>query len=140
MRNRAKCKICKEILESFHEFDYVKCKCDEISISGGNIRYECAAKNWDNFLRIDDAGNEIKIKIKEEKEDDGLGKTTSKVIENKNPKPSKRDYVEMINKMIEDIENLPQQAMLTPINHYDFCSLLLLLSEIFKSDLVPDLD
>jgi hypothetical protein len=50
----------------------------------------------------------------------------------------------MLDKMIEDIENLPEKAMLTPINHYDFCSLIILLSSIFKSDLdsdlVPDTD
>ncbi len=136
MRNRAKCKLCKETLESFHEFDYVKCKCDEISISGGNTRYECAAKNWDNFLRIDDSGNEIPIKV----EIDGLDKTNLKVSKNLKSKPSKEDLISMLDKMVEDIENLPQNAMLTPVNHYDFCSLIILLSSIFKSDLVPDTD
>lgn len=133
MRNRAKCKLCNEILESFHEFDYVKCKCDEISISGGNIRYECGAKNWDNFLRIDDAGNEIKIKVKKDDLEQPIFEG-----ETKNPKPSKEDLIEMLDKMIENIENLPHQAMLTPINHYDFCSLLILLSSLFKSDTQED--
>lgn len=135
MRNRAKCKLCKEILESFHEFDYVKCKCDEISISGGTVRYECAAKDWNNFLRIDDAGNEIPIKVK----DDGLDKNL-KATRNLNSKPSKNDLISMLDKMVEDIENLPEKAMLTPINHYDFCSLIILLSSIFKSGLDSDLE
>lgn len=64
MRNRAKCKLCGDILESFHEFDYQTCKCNEISISGGLIRYECAAKDFSNFLRVDDEGNEIVPTIK----------------------------------------------------------------------------
>jgi hypothetical protein len=63
MRNRAKCKLCGDILESFHEFDYQTCKCNEISISGGLIKYECAAKDFANFLRVDDEGNEIVPKI-----------------------------------------------------------------------------
>ncbi len=139
MRNRAKCKLCKEILESFHEFDYVKCKCDEISISGGNIRYECAAKNWSNFLRIDESGNEIPIRVKDDSLDENL-----KASKDFQSKPSKQDLISMLDKMVEDIENLPDKAMLTPINHYDFCSLIILLSSIFKSgldsDLVPDAD
>ena len=59
MRNRAKCKLCGDIIESFHEFDHVICKCDQIAISGGQVKYECAARSFDNFLRIDDEGNQI---------------------------------------------------------------------------------
>ncbi len=54
MKNRAKCKKCHSVLESFHEFDYITCKCGEIAISGGNQKLECYANDWSNFLRVDD--------------------------------------------------------------------------------------
>ena len=36
MRNRAKCKLCSSVIESYHRYDEVSCKCGEINISGGN--------------------------------------------------------------------------------------------------------
>jgi hypothetical protein len=41
----------------------VTCKCGEISISGGQHKFEALAKNWDHFVRFDDNGNEFKPKI-----------------------------------------------------------------------------
>ena len=68
MRNRAKCKLCNTIIESFHQHDYVKCKCDEIAVDGGPDGCRVMAKNWDNFLRVDDSGKEYPIKVKEKEE------------------------------------------------------------------------
>lgn len=50
-------------------------------------------------------------------------------------KPSRQEIVEMIDEMINNIERLPPGAMLQPINHYDYCSLLILLSVFLKSEL-----
>lgn len=124
MRNRAKCKLCQSTIESFHDLDYVACKCSEISVSGGS-KMECAARSWENFLRVDDLGNEIIIKVKEK-----LSEERSETIS----KPSKKDLINILEEMIKNIENLPQIAMSTPINHYDFVSALLLLSSIFKAE------
>jgi len=114
MRNRAKCKLCHSIIESFHSGDYVSCKCDEISVSGADS-LNCAAKNWSNFMRVDDEGNEIVVSVKE------------------NVKPDKDDLLKMLDEMIKSYENLPSAAMQSPINHYDFASALLLLSEILRA-------
>jgi hypothetical protein len=64
MRNRAKCRLCGDILESFHEFDRVDCKCDEIGISGGNIRPDVFYKNKENFIRVYDNEEVPIIEIK----------------------------------------------------------------------------
>lgn len=56
MRNRAKCKNCDSILESFTLYDYVECSCGGIAIDGGSYRLNAYARNWENFLRIDDDG------------------------------------------------------------------------------------
>ena len=54
MRNIAKCKLCSSIIESKHRHDYVSCLCGEISIDGGNDYHKCFAKDWRNFVRVDD--------------------------------------------------------------------------------------
>lgn len=129
MKNKAKCKKCKSIIESFHATDYVLCSCGEISVDGGDA-LRCTSKDWENFLRVDDEGNEIIPKI--------IDKTDSKSNEEssqfKQPATSKKELMNLLDEMIQNIEKLPQQAMTTSINHYDFVSLLILLSTIFRSD------
>jgi hypothetical protein len=125
MRNRAKCKLCSSILESFHQHDFVTCKCGEISIDGGQSFFKASAKDFKNFLRVDDIGNEIIVTVKDEV------KTEEKTIEEVKP-PTKAEKLQMLDEMVKSIEGLPQQAMTLPINHYDFYSALLLLSSILK--------
>jgi hypothetical protein len=50
-------------------------------------------------------------------------------------KPNKKDLLNEIKEMIQSIEKLPPHAMIAPITHYDYWSMLLLLSAILKSDL-----
>jgi hypothetical protein len=142
MKNRAKCKLCQSIIESFHEFDYVSCKCGQISITGGNIRLQTFAHDYKNFLRVDDENNEIVVSVEGDDKikaipvmGDGPGNTPISSIpgfENYG-KPTKDDLLKELDAMIQTIESLPPNAMSTPINHYDFCSLLILLSAILKS-------
>ncbi len=115
MRNRAKCKACESIIESLNNRDTCTCKCGQISVSGGD-RFGCAAINWANFLRVDDEGNVIVPEVKEK------------------PEPTKEDFLQALDEMIKRIEDMPQQAMVVAINHYDFISLLILLSSIFKAE------
>lgn len=129
MRNRAKCKLCGDILESFHRHDYVTCKCGEISIDGGNDYYKASAKNFENFLRVDDEGNEIIVTLKEENKDSTLE------LENESlPRPTKKEIYELLKGLKEDYEKLPEQAMSLPISHYDMYSLLLILTELLKDE------
>ena len=115
MRNRAKCKACESIIESLSINDEVTCKCGQISVSGGEL-LGCAAINWGNFLRVDDEGNVIVPVVKE-----------------KAP-VTKDDLLNALDEMIKRIEEMPSQAMIVAINHYDFVSLLILLSSIFRSE------
>ena len=127
MRNRAKCKLCKSVIESFHEFDYVDCLCGEISIHGGNVKLGCSAKDFSNFLRVDDLDNEIIVKTKTiDEKDQETSKEEQRV-------PTKEELIDLLDDMIKNIENLPNSAMYTPINHADYCCGLILLRAIFKS-------
>jgi hypothetical protein len=115
MRNRAKCKACESIIESKYLTDHVVCKCAQISVFGGD-QLNCSAINWDNFLRVDDEGNIIVPTIKEPK------------------KVTREDFLNALDEMIRRIEEMPSNAMVVAINHYDFVSLLILLSSIFRSE------
>lgn len=121
MRNRAKCKLCNSIIESFHPTDLVLCSCGEISVDGGDA-LRCSAKNWNHFLRIDENDKEIQVSI--------IDEDVKQIYKT----PSKEDLLKILDDMIQNIEKLPPSAMTTPITHYDFCSALLLLSSIFRSD------
>ncbi len=126
MRNRAKCKLCKDILESFHQFDLVQCKCGEISISGGNNQFQCAAKNWINFLRLDDDDNEVSVKVKGDIKEEPIKEEVSF-------KYTRDQQLDMLESMLKNIEDLPKHVMDTPINHYDFYSYLLVVLSILKT-------
>jgi len=125
MKNRAKCKLCNDIIESFHDQDYVECTCGEIAVSAGN-KMQCGSRDWSNFIRVDDLGNEIVVTIKEMSSD-------VKPLDIPLNKPDKKELLGMLSDMINNIENLPQHAALAPITHYDFASALLLISELFKA-------
>jgi hypothetical protein len=118
MRNRAKCKHCSSIIESFLTHDYIECKCGEIAVSGGEAM-KCAARNWENFIRIDDAEKEIYITVKE-------------LTEDKEPGLTKKELIDMLSAMSKSFQRLPDSAMSLPITHYDYASLLILLSAIFE--------
>jgi hypothetical protein len=131
MKNRAKCKICQSIIESMHSTDLVLCKCGAISLDGGDAM-RCAANDWSNFLRVDDEGNEIIIKIQNIE-----NATQSQNEQNLSSEPQKlkrENLIKMLEEMIASIERLPTHAMQSPISHYDLVSSLLLISEIFKAD------
>lgn len=127
MRNRAKCKKCNDVIESFHSSDYVECKCGSIGLDGG-IAMKCFAKDWEIFRRVDDHDNEIIPTIKDK--DSEMIST----IVNNTEKPSKKEMLSMLKDMITSIESLPSNAMSQPITHYDYLSLLLLISAILSSD------
>lgn len=112
MKNKAKCKLCLSVIESLDEKDYVTCKCGEISVDGGSS-LRCAAKNFDNFIRVDDEGNEIIVKVRE--------------------KYGKSDLINLLDDYIEKLESLPPQAMHTAVNHYDLVTVLILIQGIFKA-------
>lgn len=130
MRNRAKCRLCNEIIESFHRGDYVSCKCDEIAVSGGNEKLEVFAKNWANFMRVDDEGNEIIIAV-EEKKDASITEATKESLTL--PPVTHDDFVKMLEEFCQNIENLPADAKFSSVTHVDLVSVLRILVDIFRS-------
>jgi hypothetical protein len=139
MRNRAKCRLCGSIIESFHSTDFVVCKCDEIAVDGGSA-FRCSAKDWSNFLRVDDEGNEIVVNVQDLNRHE-----KQEMVPYPNDNPRKEgdvkllyktrcdELLEQLDMMIKNIEDLPQRAMMEPVNHYDLASSLMLISALFRS-------
>lgn len=113
MRNRAKCVKCSDIIESLTSQDHVVCSCGAIEVFGGQDKMGCVAKDWGDFLRVDDNGNEIKPKIV-----DG--------------KPDKEQLLSIMNEMISKIEEMPPMALSVSVNHYDLLSVLYWLRSMFS--------
>jgi hypothetical protein len=126
MKNRAKCKKCNSIIESFHSTDYVMCQCGEISVYEGDA-LKCAAKDYSNFIRVDENGNEIIVKVV-----DRESNTNPDTIA-QSPKPTRTDMLDMLDEMIRNVEKMPSHALQQPINHYDYLSLMLLLSSLLRA-------
>lgn len=127
MKNRAKCKLCQSVIESFHSMDYVSCKCGHISVDGGDAM-RCSAIDWSNFMRVDDEGNEIIVKVKN---DDDVKRLY--IEGERQEKLSKDRMLEMLEEMIKSYESLPENAKRSPVTHYDLISVLLLFSSIFRA-------
>lgn len=127
MRNRAKCKLCESIIESFHATDYVTCKCGHISIYGGHQEYKASAIDWKNFLRVDDEGHEIVVKVKDKEESEEIV-----TIEAEPKKLTKEDLIKELGMMIKNIEELPQNALQLPITHYDYLCGLMIIKAILE--------
>lgn len=148
MKNKAKCKLCESTIESYTVNDYVECKCGEIAVCGGSYKYEVYAKNFDNFLRIDELGNIFPITVKQiteistdekKEENEAHTDTTQEDTQQKEKKTlyestaTKQEVIEMLQELNSRIENLPTEARLQPINHYDFQSILLLLISLARA-------
>ena len=126
MRNRAKCKLCEEVIESLTVHDYVRCKCGEISIDGGRNYFKASAKNFHNFLRVDDEDNVVEVKLIDKSE------VEEKVVEEEHPprELSRQDKIDLVDGMLSYFDGLPQHAMLASPSQYDIQALYLLIKRI----------
>ncbi len=129
MKNRAKCKICLSVIESFHSMDYVVCKCGEIAVSEG-LAMRAHARDFNNLLRVDDEGNEVVVKVIEDNKEK---------VQDDSPKnkPTREELIAELDRLLETIDALPSNAMGTPITHYDFYCALFLLTTILKEEKKP---
>ena len=126
MRNRAKCKLCNDVLESFIQGDYVTCSCGDVTI-GPHLYAE--ARDWATFVRVDDNDHEIPVQYQDKRQHQD-----QKINEDKEThKPSREELIRMLDELVKSYDNLPQQAMNAPVSHADQLSLLMLVSSLFKS-------
>lgn len=109
MRNRAKCKLCNEIIESLALTDLQFCSCKEIGVEGGTTLYRTYAKDYKNFLRVTDDDKEIEVKVKTKDEE--------------NRPLSKEEKLNELNYFIEKLESLDSQALSAHASNYDILTI-----------------
>jgi hypothetical protein len=126
MRNRAKCKLCNSVLESFGPDDFVTCSCGEIAIGP---KLYAAARSWSNFLRVDD--NDCEICVSYQENDNKKHNDVYK--EEQAHATTLEEFVSKLEDMIKTYKRLPEEAKNKPVTHADHMSLLMLLSSLFKS-------
>ncbi len=134
MRNRAKCNLCKYVIESFHCHDFVECKCKEIHVDGGPDFFRAGANDWKNFIRIDEDGNEIPIKIQivPDSEMPQVMHAPSANDQYAVKEPTRDDLLMMLKDAIDVYEKLPQSAMHHPVTHYDLLNAMMIIYAVLK--------
>ncbi len=120
MRNRAKCKLCGEVIESMHKHDYVVCKCGEIAVDGGQEYSRCVAAHKENFLKIDDEGNAVEIKHAAPLKAPNASSDVGFILE------------EVIKEAIVETERVIEYDSNARVTQFDVLSLLYLLKELAK--------
>lgn len=128
MKNRAKCRLCGDILESLTQFDVVECSCKEISIWGGEYELRCHARDFKNFLRIDDRGAERQVKYIEVHEEDQKNEASEPV-----PKAlTRQELIDEIDTLVQYISDYPPHKLHSACTYADLRDFVSLLSSVLK--------
>jgi len=135
MKNRAKCRKCGDIIESFHADDYVTCTCDEIAVDGG-AALRCYSRDWSNFVRVDDENNEIIPKVIDKTKTNE--KDAQDTLEASIPISSK-ELLDQLQRSIDKYDDMPENAMMQPVLHFELVNYQLLVSELFRRLLKDDI-
>lgn len=107
-----------------HSTDLVLCSCGEIFVDGGDAM-KCGANDWSNFLRLDEQGNEVIVKITE--------KEVMVKIPEESAQTQLREALEALETLVEHYQELPAQALYAPVTHADLGVVLSLLSLIMRT-------
>ncbi len=136
MRNRIKCMLCQDVIESTHRHDFKSCKCGACSVDGGNEYKRCLFDKPENIriLEDDDSEHEIVIpkdrlqRLEEKQEPEQIIEDMPK------KKPTRKELRGILDEMIKSVESLPPHAMTDPLNQYDYSSFLMILQSILSLD------
>ena len=127
--NRAKCKLCNSVIESFHQADYVTCKCGEYAVlNGAGLDCESKSGDWSNFVRVDDLGNEITVKHiqkSQSKEDD-------QSVDEANHNLSVKEAISALDEIIKTYNNFPSHEKTSYVLQYELVSFMEIVSGLFK--------
>lgn len=59
LSNKAQCKLCGDIIESLHGYDFKWCKCGEIAVDGGKNYLRREAKSgFENLIELSETYEE----------------------------------------------------------------------------------
>jgi hypothetical protein len=127
VKNRAKCRLCSSIIESHFMGDVVTCKCGEITVyDGAALRMEC--RNIENFLRVDDLGNEIVVTYVDKQPDSQEDEPIHKELEG----IGKSDLIDFLDHKVKQFANLPDHVKLSHVTCVDLYDFMLDIVNILK--------
>jgi len=129
MRNRAKCKLCSDIIESKYAGHVDTCKCGSISVFNG-AGMDMVPFASPHFLRVDDVGNEVVVSYKE-KRAEGEGYEEAN---NPNEPRSRTDLIKDFENAIEYIDKAPNHEQLSFVTNAALCHYLKALVNILKRE------
>lgn len=126
-RLKGKCGICQSRIETFKKGDSVECICGEIGIDCRENQALISAREWKNFIRLDDMNQPM-----------GAPQVKSSSEAEEPKRPGKEQLLDMLSMMIKNLEELPPKGLGSAVTHYDLLSSLLLIDALFRSDCKPD--
>lgn len=131
-RNRAKCKKCDDIIESFFVYDTVSCSCGEIAVSTGegegDAKYLSSANDFANFIRVDDMDKEVPVDYRENKEKDN--KEAEPAEDNKDMAID--SLLDVLKNKIEIVSNLPTHIQQSFVTQMDLADALSVVYALFR--------
>lgn len=128
MKNRAKCKLCLDIIEST-ENKMFSCSCGQISIGGGAEKFRCQAIDWNNFIRISDDGCEIPVKFEDTNNQEDSKHTKNNV---ENQRMTRSELMNHLADHIRHSESLPPHVRQSFCTYLDLEAITSLLYAILK--------
>ena len=57
--NRAQCRLCNQIIESYHRHDFKWCGCGEIYVDGGKDYLRRGARDLNNIIELSTSTDEF---------------------------------------------------------------------------------
>ena len=142
-RNRAKCRLCGDIVESIMTNDVQMCGCGEIGVDGGLDVYRGIFGDPKNFIRIEDDGSEKEVVYQDRlsrleensKAKEWIKASTEDTIRDNTELPniSKAECIDMLKLHIEGFDNLPDHAKYQPASVYDVQCLAMMIYGILRN-------
>ena len=123
MRNRAKCRLCDDILESLNKDDIKICSCGQIAICGGSDELKGKAKDPANFIRINDDDSEVITEIE----------NASTPTPSDTSPPSRDELLDMLKDFISAAEELPNHVKISFSTESDLQALRKLVYSILRA-------
>lgn|SRR3990167_1061146 len=129
MRNRAKCKLCGDVIESYYPADHITCSCGEIGIWGGKLELHTFANDYANFLRVEDDESLVAVKYIADSKD----KTSDEKQHPEEDGQLSINPLEQLKAFADYLRSMPNGAQYSPVTHADLASTIELVAAELSS-------
>ena len=103
----------------------VSCPCNEISIDGGTKKFRAAARDFKNFVRIDDEGNEVAVTLVD-KPEPFISKEEKPLVD------TYADKLAILMEMIDEAEKEHEHMSYANLSKREFAEAMLVIYSLLK--------